>query len=173
MGQVKAIETRYKGYRFRSRLEARWAVFFDALGICYRYEVEGFNLGDVAYLPDFWLPHPVSGLAAKGWGLWAEIKPESVSETDLTKSVRLAEGTRHNALVFQGDPWPDAYEVLKVSAVCLPATVQRGLAFQCDGTGYIHLRNQTFRSHPCSYRGDLSAAYRAARGARFEHGEAP
>lgn len=30
---MKAIETRYKGYRFRSRLEARWAVFFDALGL--------------------------------------------------------------------------------------------------------------------------------------------
>lgn len=25
---IKAIETEYKGYRFRSRLEARWAVFF-------------------------------------------------------------------------------------------------------------------------------------------------
>jgi hypothetical protein len=29
--EIKAIETSYKGYRFRSRLEARWAVFFDAL----------------------------------------------------------------------------------------------------------------------------------------------
>jgi hypothetical protein len=29
-GGVKAIETQYNGYRFRSRLEARWAVFFDA-----------------------------------------------------------------------------------------------------------------------------------------------
>ena len=27
---IKPIETNYKGYRFRSRLEARWAVFFDA-----------------------------------------------------------------------------------------------------------------------------------------------
>jgi hypothetical protein len=26
---IKAIETRYKGYRFRSRLEARWAVRFE------------------------------------------------------------------------------------------------------------------------------------------------
>ena len=42
-GQIKAIETVYKGYRFRSRLEARWAVFFDALGIHYRYELEGLN----------------------------------------------------------------------------------------------------------------------------------
>ena len=31
--KIAAIETKYKGYRFRSRLEARWAVFFDALGI--------------------------------------------------------------------------------------------------------------------------------------------
>ena len=33
MSEIKAIETYYKGYRFRSRLEARWAVFFDAAGI--------------------------------------------------------------------------------------------------------------------------------------------
>ncbi len=33
MSEIKAIETRYKGYRFRSRLEARWAVFFDALSV--------------------------------------------------------------------------------------------------------------------------------------------
>jgi hypothetical protein len=27
---IQAIETVYRGHRFRSRLEARWAVFFDA-----------------------------------------------------------------------------------------------------------------------------------------------
>lgn len=51
---MKAIETMYSGYRFRSRLEARWAVFFDALGIRYEYEPEGFVLDDGTwYLPDF------------------------------------------------------------------------------------------------------------------------
>lgn len=51
---MKAIETRYKGYRFRSRLEARWAVFFDALGIKWEYEPEGYDLGEAGwYLPDF------------------------------------------------------------------------------------------------------------------------
>lgn len=69
---MKAIETRYNGYRFRSRLEARWAVFFDTLGIKYEYEPEGFDLTEtwkrvdpnaerlkadqVWYLPDFFLP---------------------------------------------------------------------------------------------------------------------
>lgn len=50
---MQAIEVRYKGFRFRSRLEARWAVFFDALGIEYEYEPEGFRRGDILYLPDF------------------------------------------------------------------------------------------------------------------------
>ena len=51
---IKAIETRYKGYRFRSRLEARWAVFFDALGLEWEYEPEGYELSDGSwYLPDF------------------------------------------------------------------------------------------------------------------------
>ena len=58
---VKAIETVYNGYRFRSRLEARWAVFFDAMGIRYEYEHEGFERefgnGEILrYLPDFWFP---------------------------------------------------------------------------------------------------------------------
>ena len=52
--EIKAIETVYNGYRFRSRLEARWAVFFDAAGIKYEYEPEGFDLGGgLYYLPDF------------------------------------------------------------------------------------------------------------------------
>lgn len=51
---IKAIETYYNGRRFRSRLEARWAVFFDALGVEYEYEPEGFRLPSGAtYLPDF------------------------------------------------------------------------------------------------------------------------
>lgn len=53
---IKAIETEYNGYRFRSRLEARWAVFFDAMGIKYEYEPEGYKLSNgEQYLPDFYL----------------------------------------------------------------------------------------------------------------------
>ena len=51
---IAAIETRYKGYRFRSRLEARWAVFFDKCGIRWEYEPEGFRTTEgILYLPDF------------------------------------------------------------------------------------------------------------------------
>lgn len=61
---IKAIETEYKGYRFRSRLEARWAVFFDEIGAKWEYEPEGFQLEDgTKYLPDFLL-HDVRGRGA-------------------------------------------------------------------------------------------------------------
>lgn len=45
------IETLYNGVRFRSRLEARWAAFFDAL--CWRWEYEPFDCA--GYIPDFLL----------------------------------------------------------------------------------------------------------------------
>jgi hypothetical protein len=63
---IKAIETEYNGYRFRSRLEARWAVFFDTLGIEYQYEKEGFDLNGMWYLPDFWLPKQDCFIEIKG-----------------------------------------------------------------------------------------------------------
>ena len=56
MGKMKPIQTEYKGYLFRSRLEARWAVFFDACGVDWEYEPEGYDLGNgIHYLPDFLL----------------------------------------------------------------------------------------------------------------------
>ena len=69
MGEIKPIETYYNGYRFRSRLEARWAVFFDAMGIKYEYEPEGFEFDNhEKYLPDFFL---------LDFGMFVEIKNSS------------------------------------------------------------------------------------------------
>jgi len=75
MGKIKAIQTKYNGYHFRSRLEARWAVFFDRIGVRYRYELEGFTLPSGNYLPDFWIEHPLDCFASRGWGFWVEVKP--------------------------------------------------------------------------------------------------
>lgn len=78
---IAAIETRYKGCRFRSRLEARWAVFFDALDIKWQYEPQGFEIKTAweedktkwLYLPDFYLPD---------FGTWVEVKGDSKSLSD-------------------------------------------------------------------------------------------
>lgn len=60
------IETIYKGCRFRSRLEARWAVFFDAAGVEWQYEVQGYEIDEHRYLPDFWLPKEEYWIEVKG-----------------------------------------------------------------------------------------------------------
>ena len=64
---IQAIPTRYAGCFFRSRLEARWAVFFDTLNVKWEYEKEGFQLKDGnRYLPDFWLPKERLWIVVKG-----------------------------------------------------------------------------------------------------------
>ena len=62
---IKAIQTEYRGYKFRSRLEARWAVFFESMGWKWKYEHQGFNLGwndagetHIKWLPDFEIEIP-------------------------------------------------------------------------------------------------------------------
>lgn len=75
---VAAIQTTYAGCHFRSRLEARWAVFFDRMGIHWQYEPQGYMVTDghanpVPYLPDFWLPDI---------GIWVEVKGH-MSDKDL------------------------------------------------------------------------------------------
>jgi hypothetical protein len=72
---ILAIETHYKGYRFRSRLEARWAVFFDQAGITYQYELQGFRLPSGLYLPDFYLPDAACGTKPTAVRAYVEIKP--------------------------------------------------------------------------------------------------
>jgi hypothetical protein len=52
------IPTVYEDVRFRSRLEARWATFFDALG--WPWEYEPVDLG--GYIPDFVLPFEAGAL---------------------------------------------------------------------------------------------------------------
>lgn len=79
---IKAIETSYAGCRFRSRLEARWAVFFDRLGIEWQYEVEGFETPAGRYLPDFYLPESKR---------WIEVKGGSFTKRDRDRGAHFAE----------------------------------------------------------------------------------
>lgn len=100
---IKAIETRYKGYNFRSRLEARYAVFFDALGLKWVYEKEGFDLGEYGlYLPDFWLPE---------LKLWYEIKGE-------LQWVEAAGGDAEKGNIYTYMDSPDLEKVLKFRDLC-------------------------------------------------------
>ena len=96
MNKIKPIETRYKGYRFRSRLEARYAVFFDALGVKWEYEKEGYKLPHGCYLPDFWLPE---------WTVFFEVKPENgITESSRWLAYDLCKITGYGVLISDGLP---------------------------------------------------------------------
>lgn len=99
--RLRAITTRYKNHSFRSRLEARYAVYFDHLGIKWEYEPEGFELGNgLRYLPDFWLPE---------WGIWIEVKPVAPDAAGVEKARRLAAG--HSAvLMLVGEPKAELHD---------------------------------------------------------------
>jgi len=51
-----SIPTKYKNIQMRSKLETKWAKFFDKNKIKWLYEPEGFEKDGVKYLPDFALP---------------------------------------------------------------------------------------------------------------------
>lgn len=98
---IPAIETFYGGCHFRSRLEARWAIYFDAWGISWVYEPEGYKLTpSLWYLPDFLLPQV---------DMFAEVKPQTFSEDQLSKCELLARGTQKEVLLLDGVPDARSY----------------------------------------------------------------
>jgi len=161
---MDAIETEYNGYRFRSRLEARWAVFFDNADLTYKYEPEGFDTGEYGYyLPDFWLGHYIDGLFDDGWGFWVEIKPTTADNIEVAKLQAVCVQTGHNGLLLQGDPYPDEFEITKVQVTHLdnPRLMPEYHPFWL----WIGKLDDNPR------RKQLERAYKAARQARFEHGQ--
>lgn len=99
--KIQAIPTTYDGVKFRSRLEARWAMFFNLLGWEWQYEFEGFDLDGVWYLPDFWLPK---------FNYWCEVKPEAFSDEEVIKCVKLYEMTGKEVVLLDGPPRPTPFQ---------------------------------------------------------------
>lgn len=150
---ISAIETQYMGYRMRSRLEARWGVFFDYLGIEWEYEKEGFDLGDDGYyLPDFWLPVQ---------HVWVEIKPTVPTPFECGLCDRLAQ-LKYPVVMLWGN-------IGSEHGYMWTREVGAGeccWAYQRDIDYYFFTSVQAALD-----RGSLDKAYKAARSARFEHGE--
>ena len=97
---IKPIETEYKGYRFRSRLEARWAVFFDALGIKWEYEPEGYEFEDrTKYLPDFYFP---------SLDYYAEVKGKNNHlQDDIEKAEKFVQSSKKTLVILSQIPYSE------------------------------------------------------------------
>lgn len=196
MRNIKAIQTEYKGYLFRSRLEARWAVFFDACRVKWEYEPEGFYLGNgLLYLPDFLL-HNCAGRCPKD--LYVEVKGK-MNEADARKILQFSGITdpysndiTNPILVVAGIP--DGDSISDIEDFCrewgyygFPEIEHAPYPFNfetIDGDHYVAHpginQNGQFElfGDDCNYTYDRDdeatlQAYKLARQARFEHGEQP
>lgn len=78
-------------------MEARWAVFLDAMHQPWLYEPRGFDLEGELYRPDFWLP---------AQQCWIEVKPDW-EFVEPHKLELLAEDANQNVYAALGKPaWP-------------------------------------------------------------------
>lgn len=100
---IQAIETEYRGVRFRSRLEARWAVYFDVTKIPWEYEVQGYSVNGRSYLPDFVLGENRSEQWPEAFKVWVEVKgdPEELDPAFLSE---FSEETQRPVLVLGSIP---------------------------------------------------------------------
>jgi hypothetical protein len=173
-------------------LEARWAVFFDSLGVPYEYEKEGFDLDGTPYLPDFWLPRQDT---------WIEIKGEPPTDEEQRLGSLLADATGKRVLLFFGsiehnardgssesafllgpEGWDNFYRWCEC-AECHTLDIQYSGAANrnCScvddpggDSGYdIPWPADGGKIYPSSHSPRLRAAFARAQGARFEHGETP
>lgn len=190
----RAISTTYAGCRFRSRLEARWAVFFDHLGITWDYEPQGHVVTDRLnicdrdewpYLPDFWLPE---------LRLWVEVKG-SLDDREMRQALSAAAdlsspaggcGGGHDVLILGPIPRPGPFTRshlrlhmhkgdLKPSLAWAPeADPHYGgdtLAYDAGEIRPGCTPARLLNGDPAWLPQQISDAYAAARSARFEHGE--
>jgi hypothetical protein len=183
---IKPIETRYAGRRFRSRLEARWAVFFRHLGFRdweWEYEPQGYVIGGRPYLPDFKLLLPGPSI------MFAEVKNIEVDPLDgehVELCRGLARATGAPVILLTGEPhWRPYNQVRPGSApneflavffrdYDPKIQVADGYWWQQitvdEQTGMLQFPHDE-RAAAASFGRGLVKAVEAARSARFEHGE--
>ena len=147
--RITAIPTTHNGYTFRSRTEARWSVFFDAMQMRFEYEPEGLMLADGSrYLPDFYLPD---------FKWFCECKPSDGILQIEDKSKRFGLNGKVDVLFLVGPPDFKAYRGIS-------GGFDDGLTYSLD----IHwwskaAREGRFYAAPCYGAGDeFSAQYQDA-----------
>jgi hypothetical protein len=177
---MRPIQTVYRGYKFRSRLEARWAVFFDALKIKWEYEPEGYHLSNgEMYLPDFYLPdlcmcdYETKESKTQRSSFYVEVKPERDVDA---KARQLAVDANTKVLMACGVPSATSYPVIFEDGSVRNASFSSDFAVSNYALDSGLVLNEMFLNDDGSIdEGFLTketlAAIVRARSARFEHGE--
>jgi len=171
METIKAIQTKYDGYHFRSRLEAKWAVFFNELNIEYEYEKEGFELSSGGYLPDFWLPK---------YKIWIELKGDIPTINEMLKIIELHQKTGDDCMIAIGLPnkitevshLKDSNSIEILTFPIIYTSRSKYPIFGCEFL-YDPILNDTIINSQIYTVHDINIAVEKSKSARFEYGETP
>lgn len=93
---TKGIPTKYKGIQFRSRLEAKWAAFFDLMHWKWQYEPCDFN----GWIPDF-------VLFGREHSIYVEVKPVSFFPKEVADKVERSGCNKDILIVGLTTPLPE------------------------------------------------------------------
>lgn len=160
MDSLSHFKVTYRGLRFQSVLAARWAAFFDILGVEYLHEPQTFKVRSTVYSPSFFLPKlgddrdDHDTLIPPGVFLDVQFLPPS--EEELQTTLAISNVTNRNVCIFHGasmtiglEWWPT---VLETPVPCFfsqcPFCGRYGISStsledgQREGTGQVH-------SHAC------------------------
>ena len=108
---IKAKLTEYKGVYFRSRLEVKWCMLFEFLGVRFEYEPEVKRTGNGNYIPDFYF---------KSLKTWVEIKGKKATGKELDKLKDVCKRTNKSGLIISGYPlvYPNGVEPHLANSFC-------------------------------------------------------
>ena len=144
---IRAIQTFFDGYRFRSRTEARFAVMWKALGWRYQFELDGFVLEQGPFLPDFYLPE---------CAVLVEVKGTMPSDREVGLCASLADAHDRTVFLAVGQPEHDA-------------AVYRFPPHANYLVSTLRTEVESLGASP----DELERAILCARSAQFEHGQKP
>ena len=176
---MTAKRTTWNGCTFRSRAEARWAVFFEMCDVEWEYEPEGVVFDDnTSYLPDFL----IHGIVGRGGGdLYVEVK----GVMDDVDRQKIDQFSRYHPIYVvdstfttkNDKPWYDHMEEMQTVGLGDYYTFkfidgdQWGAYLGINNNGQLQLFDRwTYYDSA----GELTAmAYRVAAFAKFEYGDSP
>jgi len=94
---IKAHPTMYNGIQFRSRLEAKWATFFDLINWKWQYEPCDFN----GWIPDF-------ALYGHKQTVYVEVKPTVIFLPDIASKIDASGCNNEVLLIGETCPIPNS-----------------------------------------------------------------
>jgi len=131
----------YKGVNFRSTLEAKWAIFFDAIGWKWKYEPFKLTCGDTAWIPDFLI------LSDDGKEIFCEVKPSDdpkhLFEVDRYLAASgMSSETKSDLLLLGNSPLEsgDCHDGSAIGWIYIPSSgqIECAMFFNGEKIGFCH-----------------------------------